>query len=69
MLHSYTTIISIIISEILNNEIKNPFLLLGFINLICLLLILFLNEMNDSPNLVRDFKQNVEKIVKHDKYE
>ena len=69
MLHSYTTIISIIISEILNNEIKNPFLLLGFINLLCLLLILFLNEMNDSPNLVRDFKQNVEKIVKHDKYE
>ena len=61
MFHSYAILASAIIAEIFNVEIKNPFLLLGFINLISLLLILFLNEMNDLPNLVSDFKQSVDK--------
>ena len=67
MFHSYTILASAIIAEIFNVEIKNPFLLLGFINLLCLLLILFLKEMNDLPNLISDFKQSVDK--KLEKYE
>ena len=69
ILHSFTVLLSVIIAEIFNIEIKKPFLLLGFINLLCLLLILFLNVMNDEPNLVNDFKQNVDKTIKHEKSE
>jgi hypothetical protein len=70
MFHSYTILASAIIAEIFNVEIKNPFLLLGFINLLCLLLILFLKEMNDLPNLISDFKQSVDKkLEKHEKSE
>ena len=68
-LHSLTVLVSLIITEIFKTEIKKPFLLLGFINLLCLLLILFLKEMNELPNLVNDLKQNVEKKVKHEKSE
>ena len=66
--HSILILISLILAEIFNTEIKKPFLLLGFINILCLILIIFLNEMNDLPNLVNDLKRIVEK-VKHNKNE
>ena len=70
-LHSLILMISLIIAEIFNYEIKKPFILLGFINFICLILIFFLNEItdSDSQNLVNDLKRNIEKKVKHDKYQ
>ena len=67
-IHSILILISLILVEIFNTEIKKPFLLLGFINILCLIIILFLNEMNDLPNLVNDLKKIVEK-VKHSKNE
>ena len=70
-LHSFILMISLIIAQIFNYEIKKPFILLGFINFICLILIFFLNEItdSDSQNLVNDLKRNIEKKVKHDKYQ
>lgn len=68
-LHSIIILVSFIFADIFISEIKKPFLLLGFINLLCLVLILFLNEINDKPSLINDMKKNVEKVVKHDKFE
>ena len=68
-LNTILMMISLILTQLFNTEIKKPFLLLGFINILCLLLILFLNEMNDLPNLVYDLKKNVKKTINHDKFD
>ena len=68
-LHSIILMISVMFSYIFSAQIKKPFVLLGFINILCLILIIFLNETTDSPNLVNDLKRNIEKKVKHDKYQ
>ena len=68
--HSIVILLGLLLAQIFNIEIKKPFLLLTFINLICLLLILFLNEMKDLPDLVSDLKKNAEKRkTKHEKSE
>ena len=67
---SIITLLSLILAQIFNIEIKKPFLILGFINLICLFLLLFLDGMNDLPDLVNDLKKNIDKKkTKHDKSE
>ena len=62
-------LISLLITRAFNVEINRPFLLLGFINFIFLFIILFLDQMTETPNIVNDLKQNVEKQVKHFKLE
>jgi MFS family permease len=62
-------LISLLLTRAFSVEINRPFLLLGFINFIFLFIILFLDEMTETPNIVNDLKQNVEKKVKHFKSE
>ena len=58
-LHAVLILLSRILVEMFSTEIKKPFLLLGFINFLCLILILFLNEIDDSYKLINDLKKNV----------
>ena len=62
-------LISLLLTRAFSVEINRPFLLLGFINFIFLFIILFLDEMTESPNIVNDLKQNVDKKAKHFKSE
>ena len=62
-------LISLLLTRAFSVEINRPFLLLGFINFIFLFIILFLDDMTETPNIVNDLKQNVEKKVKHLKTE